>query len=163
MKNVLCSKVSLRCFHRSQARAGEVTMVLGIEKSSRKRTARRPLPIRLIQRVNRVWGILAYNFIKIHAHFGPSSAMAAGFMGFRFGIHQTSLIFGSLMSALRKEQHDQAKYNPERKPFDIAQGRVRYALQKRRRNRRNLRVASLIILAVGIGVVVVLLANWLSP
>jgi hypothetical protein len=66
------------------------------------------------------------------------------------------------MSALRKEQHDQADYDQERKLFDIAQGRVRYAIQKRRRNRRNLRVGALIILAVGMGVAVVLLANWLS-
>ena len=67
------------------------------------------------------------------------------------------------MSALRKEQHNQAEHNHEGKLFDIAQGRAPYAIQRHHRQRRNLRVAALIILAVGIGVVVVLLANWLSP
>jgi hypothetical protein len=66
------------------------------------------------------------------------------------------------MSALRKEKHNQAEYNPERKLFDIAQGKARYAIQRHRRKRRNLRVAALILLAVGIGVVIVFLANWLS-
>jgi len=77
---------------------------------------------------------------------------------------RTSLLCGSLMSALRKEQHSQTKYEPGRKLFDIEQGRVRYAIHRHRRKRRNLRfrVGALIILAVGIGVVVVLLANWLS-
>jgi hypothetical protein len=67
------------------------------------------------------------------------------------------------MSALRKEKHNQAEHNPERKLFDISQGKARYAIQRHRRNRRNLRVAALILLAVGIGVLVALLASWLSP
>jgi hypothetical protein len=87
--------------------------------------------------------------------------MGAGFMG-GCGMNQTSLLFGSLMSALRKEQDNKAEYKPGRKLFDIAQGRARYAIQRHRRNRRNLRITALIILAVGIGVVVVLLASWLS-
>jgi hypothetical protein len=77
---------------------------------------------------------------------------------------QNLVALGSLMSALRKEQRDQAKYEPRRKLVDIEQGRVRYAIYRHRRKRRNLRfrVAALIIFAVGIGVVVALLANWLS-
>ena len=84
-------------------------------------------------------------------------------MGGRGRSAKASLLFGSLMSALRKEQHDQAKYKPSRKLVDIEQGRVRYAIYRHRGKRRNLRVAALIILAVGIGVVVALLTNWLSP
>jgi hypothetical protein len=92
--------------------------------------------------------------------------MGARFTGAGWGMSaRTPLLFGSLMSVLRKEQHDQAKYEPRRKLVDIEQGRVRYAIYRHRRKRRNLRfrIAALIIFAVGIGVVVALLANWLSP
>jgi hypothetical protein len=53
VKNALSSKVSVGCCHRSQVRAGEVTMVLGIEKSLRKRTVHRLLSIHLVQHANR--------------------------------------------------------------------------------------------------------------
>jgi hypothetical protein len=64
---------------------------------------------------------------------------------------------------MRKERRDQAAQKPRRAPFDFAQGSLRYRRQmRRRRNRRYLLIAALLILGVGIGVAVVLLANWLS-
>ena len=47
------------------------------------------------------------------------------------------------------------------RPFDFAQGRLRYL--RRRRNRSYLLVSALVIVGVGMGVVAVLLADWLSP
>ena len=68
------------------------------------------------------------------------------------------------MSTVRKVQRDQAAHEPRTLPFDFAQGSLRYARQvRRRRNRRYHLVAALLILGVGIGVAVVLLANWLAP
>ncbi len=65
------------------------------------------------------------------------------------------------MSGMRKEQRDQAIQEERRAPFDFAQGSLRYMRRKRRRrNRRYLLIAALAILGVGIGEVVVLLANW---
>ncbi len=67
------------------------------------------------------------------------------------------------MRGMRKEQRDQASQEPRRTPFDFAQGSLRYTTQmRRRRNRRYLLIATLLILGVGIGVVAVLLANWLA-
>ena len=67
------------------------------------------------------------------------------------------------MSGLRKERHDQEAQQPRRTPLDFAQGRLHYTRQGfRRRNRRYRLVAALLILGVGIGVAVVLLANWLT-
>ena len=67
------------------------------------------------------------------------------------------------MSGMRNEQRDQAAYRPPSKPLDFAQGSFVYTSHaRRRRNRRYLLAAALLILAVGTGVLVVLLANWLS-
>jgi hypothetical protein len=65
------------------------------------------------------------------------------------------------MSGAGKEQLDQTAYKPPREPFDFAQGRLHYL--RRRRNRSYLLLSALIIAGVGIGVVAVLLADWLSP
>ena len=68
------------------------------------------------------------------------------------------------MSTVRKVQRDQAAHEPRSTPFDFAQGSLRYARQvRRRRNRRYGLVTALLILGVGIGVAVVLQANWLTP
>ena len=64
------------------------------------------------------------------------------------------------MSGARKEQLDQTAYKPP-EPFDFAQGRLQYL--RRRRNRSYLLLSALIIAGMGIGVVAVLLADWLSP
>ena len=66
------------------------------------------------------------------------------------------------MSGMRNEQRDQAAYRPPSTPLDFAQGSLVYASHVRRRNRMYLLAAALLILAVGTGVLVVLLANWLS-
>ena len=67
------------------------------------------------------------------------------------------------MGGMRKEQRDQASWQPRRTPFDIAQGKLRYTIQMRRhRNRRYGVVAALLILGVGIGLAAALLANWLT-
>lgn len=67
------------------------------------------------------------------------------------------------MSGMRNEQRDQAAYKPPSTPLDFAQGRLVYTGQVRRsRNRMYRLAAALLILAVGTGVVLVLLANWLS-
>ena len=63
----------------------------------------------------------------------------------------------------RPQERDQAVQQPPRTPYDFAQGSHRYTRQmRRRRNRRHRLVAALLILAVGIGMVVVLVANWLA-
>ena len=66
------------------------------------------------------------------------------------------------MIGLRKEQRDQAAQEPRRTPLDFAQGSLHYTRQTRRRNRRYRLVAAVLILGVGIGVVALLLADWLS-
>ena len=67
------------------------------------------------------------------------------------------------MSGRPQEQRDQAAQEPRRPPLDFAQARARYTSHvRRRRNRRYGIVAALIILAAGLGVVVALLADWLS-
>ena len=67
------------------------------------------------------------------------------------------------MSGLRKERRDQEAQQPRRTALDFTQGRLDYTRQARRRpaTRRYLLVATLLILGVGVGVVVVLLANLL--
>ena len=52
MNNAHSPRVSLGCCLRTQACAGEVTMVLGIAKPSHKRTVHQLLPIHLIRRAN---------------------------------------------------------------------------------------------------------------
>jgi hypothetical protein len=64
------------------------------------------------------------------------------------------------MSVVRKQQLDQAAYQPPREPVDFAQGRVRYL--RHRRKRSYLLISALIIAGVGIGIVAVFLADWLS-
>jgi hypothetical protein len=69
------------------------------------------------------------------------------------------------MRARRKEQHDQPARESPRPPFDFAQDRLHYASQKRRRRHRNRRyriMAALLILGVGTGIVVMLVAYWLT-
>ncbi len=67
------------------------------------------------------------------------------------------------MGGMRKQQRDQPAYKPETTPLDFAQGRLVYTSQVRRgRNRRYRLVAALLVLAVGTGVVVVLLPDWLN-
>ena len=66
------------------------------------------------------------------------------------------------MSGMRNEQRDQAAGKPQTTPLDFAQGRLVYTSHVRRRNRMYLLAAALLILAVGTGVVLVLLANWFS-
>jgi hypothetical protein len=74
------------------------------------------------------------------------------------------------MSGMRNEQRDQAAYRPPSTPrppstrLDFAQGSLVYASHvRRRRNRMYLQAGALLILAVGAGLAVVLLADWLSP
>jgi hypothetical protein len=79
-------------------------------------------------------------------------------------VWQTSLPSGSLMSGMRNEQRNRAAYKPPSTPLNFAQGSLVYTsrVRRRRRNRKYLLAAALLILAVGTGLVVVLLANWLS-
>ena len=64
---------------------------------------------------------------------------------------------------MRNEQRDQAAGKPQSTPLDWAQGRLVYTSHvRRRRNRMYLLATTLLILAVGTGVVLVLLANWFS-
>lgn len=66
------------------------------------------------------------------------------------------------MSGMRKKQREQAAQEPQRTPVDFAQGKPRYATQmRRRRNRRYGLIAALLILGVAVGVLAVLLADWL--
>ena len=68
------------------------------------------------------------------------------------------------MSGKRNEQRDQAAYRPPSTPLDFAQGSLVYASHLRRRRNRMYRLAAgLLILAVGTGFAVVLLADWLTP
>jgi type VI protein secretion system component VasF len=67
------------------------------------------------------------------------------------------------MSGLRKEQHDQPAQESRRAPFDFAQANLIYASRRRRhRNRWYGIMAALVIVAVGLGMVAMLLADWLS-
>jgi hypothetical protein len=67
------------------------------------------------------------------------------------------------MSGMRNEQRNRAAYKPPSTPLNFAQGSLVYTSHvRRRRNRKYLLAAALLILAVGTGLVVVLLANWLS-
>jgi hypothetical protein len=67
------------------------------------------------------------------------------------------------MSGMRNEQRNQATYRPPSTPLKFAQGSLVYTSHvRRRRNRMYLLAAALLILAVGTGLVVVLLANWLG-
>jgi hypothetical protein len=66
------------------------------------------------------------------------------------------------MGGLRKERRDPPAYKPRGTPLDFAQGRLVYAGQVYRRNRTYRLVAALLIVAVGSGVVVALLADWLN-
>ena len=58
--------------------------------------------------------------------------------------------------------HDQQADHPPVPPLDFAQGKFIYTSRMRRRNRRYAVAAALSILAVATGLVVALLANWLS-
>ena len=67
------------------------------------------------------------------------------------------------MSGARKQQRAPATQKLPRPPLDFTLGRLVYTSQTRRRRNRMYRlVAALLILAVSTGLVVVLLANWLS-
>jgi hypothetical protein len=67
------------------------------------------------------------------------------------------------MSGMRNEQRDQAAGKPQSTPLGFAQGRLVYTSHVRRaRNRMYLLAAALLILALGTGVLVVQLADWLS-
>jgi hypothetical protein len=67
------------------------------------------------------------------------------------------------MRARRKEQHDQPSQEPRRTPFDFAQGKLIYVSRRRRqRNRWYGIMATLVIVAVGLGMVAALLPAWLS-
>jgi hypothetical protein len=67
------------------------------------------------------------------------------------------------MSGMQNEQRNRAAYKPPSTPLNFAQGSLVYTSHvRRRRNRKYLLAAALLILAVGTGLVVVLLANWLS-
>jgi hypothetical protein len=67
------------------------------------------------------------------------------------------------MSGARKQQREPATQKLPRPPLDFTLGRLVYTSQTRRRRNRMYRlVAALLILAVSTGLVVVLLANWLS-
>ena len=69
------------------------------------------------------------------------------------------------MRTRRKEQYDQPARESPRPPFDFAQDRLHYASQKRRRRHRNRRyriMAALLVLGVGTGIVVMLVAYWLT-
>jgi hypothetical protein len=68
------------------------------------------------------------------------------------------------MSGVRKQQRDPATQKLARPPLDFARGSLVYASHvRRRRNRMYIHAAALLILAVGAGFAVVLLADWLSP
>ena len=64
------------------------------------------------------------------------------------------------MSGVRKEQLGQAAYKPPTEFFDFAYGRRCYL--RRRCNSLYTLASALIICGVGIGVVAVLLAEWLT-
>jgi hypothetical protein len=67
------------------------------------------------------------------------------------------------MGGLRKELRDQAGEKPPKVPLAFAQGGHVYASHLRRRRHRRYRLlAVLLTLAVGTGIVAVLLANWLN-
>jgi hypothetical protein len=66
------------------------------------------------------------------------------------------------MGGLRKKRRTQPAFTPRGTPLDFAQGRLVYTSQMRRRNRMYRLAASLFIVAVGTGVVVVLLADWFN-
>jgi hypothetical protein len=67
------------------------------------------------------------------------------------------------MSGARKQQRQPATQKLPRPPLDFTLGRLVFTSQTRRRRNRMYRlVAALLILAVSTGLVVVLLANWLS-
>lgn len=67
------------------------------------------------------------------------------------------------MRARRKEQHDQPAQEPRRTPFGFAQGKLIYASRRRRhRIRRYGIMAALVIVAVGLGMVAILLVDWLT-
>lgn len=64
------------------------------------------------------------------------------------------------MSGMRNHR---SVYHSPTPPIDFAKGKLVYASLKRSRNRQYRLVAILIGLAVSTGIVVVLLANWISP
>jgi hypothetical protein len=67
------------------------------------------------------------------------------------------------MGGIRKQARRPAGQKLPRPPLDFTLGSLVYASQRRRRRNRVYRlVAALLSLAVGTGVVAVLLANWLS-
>jgi hypothetical protein len=64
------------------------------------------------------------------------------------------------MSGMRNHR---SVYNSPTPPLDFAKGKLVYTSQIRSRNRQYRLAAILLVLAVATGVVVVLLANWISP
>jgi hypothetical protein len=64
------------------------------------------------------------------------------------------------MSGISNPRRD---YNNPTPPLDFAKGKLVYTSQIRSRNRQYRLAAILLVLAVATGVVVVLLANWISP
>jgi hypothetical protein len=67
------------------------------------------------------------------------------------------------MGGMRTAHRDQASQKPPGAPLDFARGRLVYSSQMhRRRNRRYRLLAALLSLAVGTGIVAVLLAGWLT-
>jgi len=67
------------------------------------------------------------------------------------------------MRAKRKEQHNQPAQEPRRTPFDVAQGKLIYGSRRRRhRNHWYSIMAALVIVAIGLGMVAMLLADWLT-
>lgn len=66
---------------------------------------------------------------------------------------------GAYMSGMRNHQ---SAYNSPTPPLDFAKGRLVYTSQIRSRNRQYRLAAILLVLAVATGVVVALLANWIS-
>ena len=64
------------------------------------------------------------------------------------------------MSGMRNHRRAYSSLTP---PVDFAKGKLVYTSQIRSRNRQYRLAAILLVLAVATGVVVVLLANWISP
>jgi hypothetical protein len=64
------------------------------------------------------------------------------------------------MSGMRNHRR---AYNSPTPPLEFAKRRLVYTSQIRSRNRQYRLAAILLVLAIATGVVVVLLANWISP
>ena len=94
----------------------------------------------------------AYNLVSFTAHFArirQQSDLAV----------RPLLPSGAHMSGMRNHRR---AYNSPTPPLDFAKGRLVYTSQIRSRNRQYRLAAILLVLAVATGVVVVLLANWIT-